>query len=155
MSDGEDLEELAKHLVSAGRVTDAAINAATGAGRLREDVLVPQDCFALDAGLDFEGALIFGGSRAEYEAAIAAHPEARTLAAFVAADANRAAMSPEQQVHEFMKHPRWGKRWKVVFAAHVADAITNHGADPSRLPPPIVAALNRVRDFATRAAVKT
>ena len=155
LSDGENLEELAKHLVSAGRVTEAAVDAAKAAGRLRQDVLVPQDCFALDAGQDLEGALIYGGCRAEYEAALAAHPDAGTLAAFVAADPNRAAMSPEQQVHEFMKHPRWGKRWKVVFAAHVADAITNHGADPTRIPAPIVAALTRVRNFATRAATKT
>lgn len=154
LSDGENLEELAKHLVSAGRVTQAAVDAAAAAGRLREDVLVPQDCFALDAGHDLEAALIYGGARAEYEAAIAAHPEAGTLADFVAADASRTGMSREKQVHEFMRHPRWGKRWKVVFAAHVADAITNGGTDAARIPAPIIAALRRVRDFATRAAVK-
>ncbi len=154
LSDGENLEELAQHLVSAGGVTEAAVNTAKAAGRLREDILQPQDCFALDSGRDFEGALIFGGCCAEYEAAIEAHPDAGTLADFVNADATRAAMSREQQVHEFMRHPRWGKRWKVVFAEHVSDAITAGGTNPARIPAPIAAALTRVRDFATGAVTK-
>ncbi len=154
LSDGEHLEELAKHLMSAGRVSQAAVDTAKAAGRLREDILLPHDCFALDAGHDLEGALIYGGARAEYEAAIAANPEAGTLAAFVAGDASRAGLPREKQVHDFMMHQRWGKRWKVVFAAHVADAITAGGTIPARIPAPVVAALNRVRDFATGAAVK-
>jgi putative ATP-dependent endonuclease of OLD family len=154
LSDGEHLEELAKHLVTAGRVSQAAVDAANAAGRLREDILLPQDCFALDAGQNFEGALIYGGARAEYEAAIAAHPEARTLAAFVAADPGRGGLPREAQVHEYMKHDRWGKPWKVLFAAIVAESITAGGTNPARIPAPIVAALNRARDFATGAAVK-
>lgn len=154
LSDGENLEELAQHLVSAGRVTQVAFDVAKAAGRLREDVLQPQDCFALDSGHDLEGALIFGGCCAEYEAAIAAHPEAGALAAFVAADATRTGMPREKQAHEFMRHRRWGKRWKVVFATHVADAITAGGTNAARIPAPIVAALTKVRDFAIGAATK-
>lgn len=155
LSDGEDLAEIARHLVSAGRVTQGEVDAAEAAGRLREDILLPHDCFALDAGHDLEGALIYGGACAEYEAAIAAHPAAGTLAAFVAADASRAALSREARVHEFMKHKHWGRPWKVLFAAIVAEEITAGGNNPARISQPIVDALSRVRDFATGVAVKT
>ncbi len=154
LSDGENLDELAKHLVSAGFVTKADVDAARAAGRLREDILVPHDCFAFDAGHDLEGAIIYGGGCAEYEDAIAAHPEARTLADFVAADPNRAALSREAKVHEYMKHDRWGKPWKVLFASIVAQKLTVGGTDPSRIPAPIVAALKRVGDFAVGVAKK-
>jgi hypothetical protein len=154
LSDGENLTEIAGHLVSAAIETQAAVDTAKAVSRLREDILLAHDCFALDAGHDFEGALIYGGARADYETAISAHPEVGTLSAFVAGNASRATWSRERQVHEFMKHQSWGRKWKVVFAAHVADVITKGGQDASRIPTPIVAALRRVRDFATGAAVK-
>ncbi len=98
--------------------------------------------------------LIHGGACPEYEAAITAHPDAGTLADFVAANATRAILSREARAQAFMKHDRWGKPWKVLFAAIVAENITAGGTNPARIPPPIAAALARARDFATGAAVK-
>ncbi len=153
LSDGEDLDEVAGHLVAAGLVTQVAVDAATAAGRLREDILVPADCFVLGDGHDLEAALIFGGARSEYEAAIDTHIGSGALARFVAAEPSRSALTPEECVYQFMKNGR-GRKWKTLIAGIVAEAITADGTDSSRIPAPIVAALNRVRDFATGAAVK-
>lgn len=153
LSDGEDLEEVTGHLVSAGLATQAAVDTAKTAGRLREDVLLPHDCFALGAGHDLEAALIFGGARTEYEAAINDHLGAGALTRFVATDPTRALLTAEERVHQFMKKGR-GDKWKTLFAGIVADQITAGGTNPARIPPLIVTALNRVRDFAMGAAVK-
>jgi putative ATP-dependent endonuclease of OLD family len=150
----KSVDDVARELVKAGCVTTAAVDAARAAGRLREDILLPHDCFTLDAGHDLEAALVQGGACPEYEAAITAHPDAGTLADFVAADATRATLSQEARVQAFMKHERWGRPWKVLFAAIVAESITAGGTNPARIPAPIVAALHRARDFATGAPVK-
>jgi hypothetical protein len=154
VSDGDVVESLARQLVAAGLTTKAAFNAAAAAGRLREDILLPHDCIALDTDKDFEGALIYGGAYAEYEAAIDENIGKGELAKFVEADPGRKAMPREERVWQFMKSRRWGRKWKVLFAGIVAERITAGGTDSSRIPPLIAAALNRARDFASGAAIK-
>ena len=154
LSDGDAVEHLARQLIAVGVATAANVNAAGAGDRLREDILLPHDCFALDGNMDLEAAMIGGGARAEYEAAIDENIGRGDLAKFVAAEVSRKAMSPEERVRQFMKSDRWGRKWKVLFAGIVADRITAGGTDSTRIPPRIIAALNRARDFATGAAVK-
>lgn len=154
LSDGENLEELAGHLVKAGRINQATVDAAIAAGRLAQDVLLVHDCFAFDRGYDLEAALIYGGALAEYETAIARLIATDALAKFLAAHPALGGQPRQEQVREFMKAERWGKKFKPMIAEAVADSITASGTDASRIPTILRSSLSRAYDFATGAAVK-
>jgi hypothetical protein len=154
LSDGENLEELAGYLVKAGRISQAAFDAANAAGRLTQNVLLVHDCFAFDQGRDLEAVLIWGGALAEYEAAIGLLVGADAVQKFIAANPAFGGQPKPQQVCEFMKAARWGRKWKPIIAETVAESITAGGTDASRIPAMATAALSRARDFATGAAVK-
>lgn len=154
LSDGDMWDKLASILVKVFATTQTLVAAATTASRLREDIFLPCDCFALDSGQDLERALITGGALSDYQTAIATHIGPGALAKFIQTDPTLSSQPPEEQVLRFMKSNN-GKGFKPIFAGIVADQITSAGTDPKRIPPPITAALQRVRDFALRTAKKT
>jgi len=159
LSDGEDnaIRALTNALVEAGYVTDGAVEQARRQGRLPEDVLIPRDCFAFEAGQDFEETLILGGALPEFEAAIAEIIGASALENFIV---QKGQAQPEYQarprdghVHDFLKDGR-GKDYKPLLARMVAEAITQQGTDGSRIPALVVRALTRAREFAEGTATK-
>jgi len=160
LSDGEEktLHDLAGFQVDARYVEQTLVDQAQAAGRLREEVLIPRDCFSYDAGRDFEGALIWGGALAEYEAAIIRVIGPTALSTFIAQKSQSApafAAEPrEEQVHAFLKDGQ-GKKNKPILARIVAEAVTQEGTDSSRIPQAVADVLRRAHAFAVRNATKS
>lgn len=159
LCDGEakTLHDLAGFLVDVGYVQQTVVDQAEARERLREDVLLPADCFSYDGGRDFEGALIWGGALGEYETAIGNLIGPTALQTFITQrshhDPQFTTRPREEQVHPFLKEGQ-GKKNKPILARVVAEQLTRDGTDPSRIPQVIVDALRRATAFATGSAIK-
>lgn len=154
IADGDNVRQFARQLAGLAIVNQAAIVAAEAAGRIREDVLLPHDWFTHADGWDLERTLISGGAVGEYEAAIATHVGATSLADFVAARPPLAGAALEERVYEFMKAERWGQKYKPLVAGIVADAMTVGGTDPGRIPAIFTEVVTRAHEYARGMRVK-
>ena len=152
ISDADLEESVADQLVKAGVVNQQAVTTATAAANLGVAILQPKDVFVSSPGDNFEKALILGGAAPEYEQAIRNHLGPNALATHLAG--NPGLTTLEDQLISFMGTRR-GQGMKVLLAGEVADAITQGGADPGRIPTFIVDALRTAESFATGQAAKS
>jgi putative ATP-dependent endonuclease of OLD family len=159
LSDSETttLEALADELVESKYVAQPARHAASIAGRLREDVLEPNDCFAYAGETDFEGALLAAGAAPEFKLAIEKLLGPQAFPRFVAeqtrTDAGFAAMDLAHQIGEMVRRKPI-RKMKPLFALTVAQYLTNHGKDSTRIPSDARKALEKAAAFSLGTAVK-
>ena len=159
ISDGEKstLQALSHQLRDAGYATQSAVDAASTAGRLREDLLVPRDCFAYDEGIDFERLLIVSGDPELVSAGIDSVLGRGAFERFVRDEDHRkrgfATLPPREQLRAFFDSGMATSN-KPPLARAIAESLTNGGTDGSHVPAVIRDALARARDLADEIQVK-
>lgn len=146
-ADGNALRNLGSKLRAAGYITDAQLNTARAANRLREDVLLPHNCFAYADGEDFELMLLNAGVLPEYQAVVNEYyPNAFAL--YFQQPANQARLVAADDItkmHVFLKSSGVSKPF---CARVVAERLTQNGTDASRVPPVVRTALERTVSLA-------
>lgn len=144
-ADGNTIKELANKLVKSGYVTQAEVDTASDSGQLRDDILLPNNCFCYDDGEDFEYFLLNAGFIKEYQEAIEKYePHGAFNAFFNQPDKRKeyASAPVEKKIHDFIK-----TRSKPFYARIVAEKIAE---TPDRIPNIIRDVLNKVKELAER-----
>lgn len=145
-ADGNTMRELANKLVKAGYITQAEVDTASASGRLRNDVLLPNNCFCYGDGENFEYLLLNAGFATEFQEAIQKYEEPHSAfdAFFNQPDKREkyASASIEKKIHDFIK-----TRSKPFYARIVAEKIAE---TPDRIPSVIKDALKKAKELAER-----
>jgi len=143
-ANGNTMRELANKLAKAGYITQAEVDTASASGRLRDDVLLPKNCFCYGDGEDFEYFLLNAGFVTEYEEAIQKY-ESDAFRAFLNQPDRRdryASASIEMKIHDFVN-----TRSKPFYARIVAEKIAE---TRDRIPSLIKDVLTKAKDLAER-----
>ncbi|MBW1932962.1 MAG: AAA family ATPase [Deltaproteobacteria bacterium] len=144
MCDGDAAKKVANQLEETGYISKGAVKRALQSGDLVTDVLIPNDCYPLPDGLNFERFLLYNGFLKEYLQAIDDLDGSEALNNYVhQREKDTAGFSrrpKEEQVYEYVR-----KHGKPRFARRVAELITQNGTDPSKIPAEFQRPLERVK----------
>ncbi|MBT9164603.1 MAG: DNA replication and repair protein RecF [candidate division WS2 bacterium] len=143
-AEGNTLKELVSKLGKAGYVTQAEVGTLSDSGQLRNDILLPNNCFCYGDGEDFENLLLKAGFVTEYQEVIEKYELGAFKAFFDQQDKREkyASASMEMKIHDFVK-----TRSKPFYARMVAEKIAG---TPNKIPSVIKDALKRAKELAEK-----
>jgi putative ATP-dependent endonuclease of OLD family len=144
-ADGNALKELANKLVKAGYVMQPEVDTASDSGRLRDDILLPNNCFCYGDGEDFEYLLLKAGFVTEYQEIIQKYEPRGAFEVFLNQPDKRTKYDSapiENKIHDFIQ-----TRSKPFYARIVAEKVAG---TPDRIPSVIKDALKKAMELAER-----
>lgn len=142
-ADGNTLRDLANKFQNCGYVTSAQLDAARTADRLREDVLLPCNCFAYADGEDFELMLLRTGALPDYQVVVNLH-YSHAYSVYFQQPKNQAEFANADDATKMYAFLKGGRKISRPFCARlVAERLTLNGKDAARIPPVVRAALEQ------------